>query len=56
VAITNEQLLCEQESKVFVNKFTLLVVAFLSEDEEFTWMQEERVEAYKKSQIERRTF
>lgn len=37
-AIMNEKLLAEPEGKLFVNKFTLLVLSFLSQDEEYTWM------------------
>jgi hypothetical protein len=55
-AIQIEQLLEEPECKVFIHKFSLLLMSFISQQEKYIWMQEERIESYKKSSIERRTF
>jgi hypothetical protein len=39
-----------------VHKFVLLILAFVSQDEVFSWMQEERVENFRRTGIDRKAF
>lgn len=39
-----------------MHKFVLLITAFVSQDEQFMWMQEERVENFRKTGIDRKAF
>ncbi len=46
--------LSDKEDKIFVHKFVLLILAFVSQDEQFMWQQEERVENFRKTGIDRK--
>lgn len=39
-----------------MHKFVLLILAFVSQDEAFSWMQDERVENFRRTGVDRKAF